>query len=114
MKGHKIIKDAEGNKDLDISSCVFDSEVVRNNIEARCSIIRGELPYNTILGIPLKSSKEELDLTILNIVNNTLGVKEVNKYISTEIDRVYKASIEVITRFSNITVEVQNGNSSHQ
>ena len=108
MKGHKIVKNMNGSKELDIATCVFDSEVIRNNIEARCSVIRGELPYNVLLGITLKAGKDELDLTIMNIINNTYGVKEIDKFSSSIVNRKYTANVNIITQMNNeITVEVQ-------
>lgn len=111
MRGHNIIrtKDASGKiqKEFDIANCVEDAEVVRNNIEARCSVIRGELMYNVLLGIPLRVDKDDMDLAVMNIINNTAGVREINKFSSNIIDKVYRANIIVITTMSEvINVEV--------
>ena len=109
MKSIKITRKKDGAniiRDVDISKCFYDKEVVRSNIEARCQVIRGELPYNTLIGIPLGLDKEETDLTILSLVNNTIGVTDVKKFHSVSRDRKYKATIEVGTNNGIIGAEV--------
>lgn len=111
MRGHNIIRtrDANGNiqRDFDLAHCVYDAEVVRNNIEARCSVIRGELAYNVLLGVPLKLEKEDMDLAVMNIINNTTGVREINKFSSHITNKTYRANVVVITTMSKvINVEV--------
>lgn len=110
MRGHKITKEYKDGilkRDVDIANCVEDAEVVRNNIEARCSVIRGELMYNILLGIPLKIDKDDVDLAVMNIINNTAGVREINKFSSSVVNRKYRANVVVITTFSEIiNVEV--------
>ncbi|MEG1565317.1 MAG: hypothetical protein RR342_01065 [Bacilli bacterium] len=112
MKSHNITRttvDGIIQKDFDISSCTSEiTEIVRNNIEARCSIIRGEVLYNILLGIPLKmSSGEERDLTIMDIINNTTGVGEINKFSSKIVNKKYIANAIVLTTASSvINVEV--------
>lgn len=110
MKGHNILRENIGNhivKDVDIAHCVEGPIVVRNNIEARCSVIRGELLYNVLLGVPLKVDKDDTDLTIMNIINNTTGVRDINKFSSSIIDKKYHANVTVLTTMSSvINVEV--------
>lgn len=111
MRGHNIIKtiNADGTvqREFDIANCVEDAEVVKNNIEARCSVIRGELLYNVLLGIPLKVDKEDMNLAIMYIINNTAGVREINKFSSSIVNKKYRAHVVVITTMSKvINVEV--------
>jgi len=112
MKGHLIEKVVDPithkeHKEFNINKFVTGSEVIRNNIEARCSVIRGELLYNVNLGIVLGMKKDDLDLTIMSIINNTLGVKEINKYMSKLENKEYMANIYVTTvENESIAVEV--------
>ena len=109
MKGFKIIKTNTGGdeikRDIDILNFVYDSEVVRNNIEARCQIIRGELSYNTMLGIGLRSDKDTKDLDISSIINTTGGVRQILLFNSGLVNTKYNAQINVETTY-NTNVEV--------
>lgn len=103
MRGHKIVKKIESNKiirDVELNSLITGSEVIRNNIEARCQIIQGEVKQNITLGVPLGLDKEDTDLVIMETINNTNGVERINKFISAISGRRYilNASVEVTTR----------------
>lgn len=103
MKGHNIIKEKHNGvitREFDIASCVINEKVIKNNIEARCQVIRGELLYNVLLGIPLHVDKDDLDLSVANIVLNTYGVKAIDKFTSSLIDRKYKAYLKIITIYN--------------
>ena len=106
MKGHNVVH-INDTYELDIAHIVNDVDVIRNNIMARCRVLRGELMYNVLLGIPLKASKEDLDLNILNIIHNTEGVLDVAEFNSTLKDHKYSASIRVITVFRPIDIVIQ-------
>ena len=111
MKSHNITRTTVNGiiqKDFDIAKCSANvSEIVRNNIEARCSIIRGELLYNALLGVPLKVDKDDMDLTMMNIINTTYGVREINKFSSRSANKKYTADVVVITTASSVlSVEV--------
>ena len=63
----------------------YDLEALKQNLEARCSIIRGDVLYNTRLGIPLGLPVSETKLSVLNTINSTYGVRTcqvLNNYIS--------------------------------
>lgn len=100
MKGHKILKEKVNNeihRDVDIANCVSGKDVIKNNIEARCQVIRGELLYNVLLGIPLQVDRDDLDLAVSNIVLTTAGVKSIKKFTSKMIGRKYTANLSIIT-----------------
>ena len=109
MKGFKIEKEYYGEnnikRDINILQFVYDKEVIKNNIEARCQIIRGELAYNTILGIGFKSNKDTMDLDISSIIKTTEGVKNILTFSSTLINGKYSAKINIQTIYNDI-VEV--------
>ena len=104
MKGHNIIKNADGSRELDIANCIDGVNVVKNNIEARCQVIRGELLYNVLLGIPLHAEKEDIDLTVMNIILNTSGVSEIQNFNSYIKNKKYSANVAVL--IENTVVEV--------
>ena len=108
MKGFETLivnKDGNVRKEINIFKFVYDAEVVKNLISQRCQIIKGELAYNTVLGIGLKSYKETLDLDISSIILNTTGVKEIISFESNLIDKKYSAKIMIQTQ-NNETIEV--------
>lgn len=105
MRGHNIIKE-NGNREVDIANCVSGIEVIKNNIEARCRVLRGELLYNVILGIPLKAEKEDIDLAVANIISTTQGVTDIQELRSNLRDNVYTASIKVLANNTVVEVEI--------
>lgn len=54
---------------------IYDAESLKQNLECRCAILKGELPYNTNLGVPLKLLPKETELAIVNLISTTYGVK---------------------------------------
>ena len=109
MKGHNIIRTKEDGvikREFDLANCIQGVEVIRNNIEARCQVIRGELLYNILLGIPLHSDKDEIDLCVRNIIETTLGVSEIKKFKSELVNKKYHLSVSVGVGNSEIEVEV--------
>lgn len=101
MKSHRIIRTKTSSgieREFDIAYCIHDAEIIRNNIEARCMVIRGELRYNITIGIPLGLDKEETDLVVLNTISNTLGVKEISEFSSTLDNRRYSMSAKILTQ----------------
>lgn len=85
----------------------FDAEAIRNNIEARCQILRGELDYNTSLGIVLGDDQQHLDLVLSDIILNTSGVDNIESFTSSvnTSTRKYSANIVVNTVY-NTQIEV--------
>jgi hypothetical protein len=111
MKGHNIIKEKNNGiitREFDIANCVNNEQVIKNNIEARCQVIRGELLYNVLLGVPLHVDKDDLDLSIANIILNTYGVKAIEKFTSSLLNRNYKAVLKITTIY-NTQVDLEVG-----
>lgn len=109
MKGHNIIREKVNgviNREFDLANYVYDKDVIKNNIEARCRVIRGELLYNVTLGIPLHVDKDDLDLSIMNIVETTGGVDSIKKFTSSLQNNQYHANMVVDTGGNLIEVEV--------
>lgn len=54
---------------------IYDLDSLKQNLEARCSIVKGEALYNTRLGVPIGLPVQDTKLAILNTISNTYGVK---------------------------------------
>lgn len=109
MKSHNILKEKIGNRivrDVDIAHCVSGVDVIKNNVEARCQVIKGELPYNTLLGIPLHQDKEDIDLSVLNIITNTYGVQDITRFNSSLSHRKYSANAIIQSMYGTAEVEL--------
>lgn len=94
-------------RDLIPYKFAYDAEAIRNNIEARCQVIRGELDYNTSLGVVLGDDLQHLDLVLSDIILNTSGVDNIesfNSYLEPA-TRKYSANIVVNTVY-NEQIEV--------
>ena len=89
-----------------IVPCTKDAEALEQIIQAKCSNIMGDLPYNTKLGVPLHLSVQNTRLAILNTINSTPGVQstEVLKY---EIkDKRFVMNLKIHTNFGTIITTV--------
>jgi hypothetical protein len=89
-----------------IVPCTKDAEALEQIIQAKCSNIMGDLPYNTKLGVPLHLSIQNTRLAILNTINSTPGVQstEVLKY---EIkDKRFVMNLKIHTNFGTIITTV--------
>lgn len=105
MLGHKVLRNKVNGvleRDLDIAHLCKDTEAVRNNIEARCQIIRGELKQNILLGIPLRGSKEEIDLAVMDTINSTYGVRSIERFESRMEGKKYYLFVSVLTDFGEL------------
>ena len=85
---------------------VYDKYSLKQNLECRCSIIRGELPYNINLGIPLKALIHETQVAILNIINTTPGVTSCRVVSSKLIDKKFRLVVEIKSNFGDFTTVV--------
>ena len=54
---------------------IYDLYSLKQNLEARCSIVKGEALYNTRLGVPIGLPLQDTKLAVLNTINNTRGVR---------------------------------------
>ena len=81
--------------------------VIKQNLLERMSNVRGDLPYNIELGVPLKFTRQSSRLIILNLINGTPGVTGcdvLKEYIS---NKKYVMDVQVHTQFGTFTVTVQ-------
>lgn len=85
---------------------VYDLYSLKQNLEARCSIVRGEARYNTRLGVPIGLPLQDTKLAILNTINNTYGVRNctlVRNYIR---DGKYVMDVKVYSDLGNVLITV--------
>ena len=88
----------------------YDLQLLKQNLECKCATIRGELPYNTRIGIPLKTLPKELELAILDLITDTKGVLDC-KVKSRNIEvingkRTLRLNLTISTNFGNIEMTV--------
>lgn len=92
------------------NSCIIhairDADSIKQNLEARCSILRGELPYNTSIGITLNMNQQATRLAILNTINSTPGVNNTTVQRSYIKDRKYTMDLEISTNLGTILTTV--------
>lgn len=108
MKYFKVEKKVDGRYSLNPFEFVKGAEAIKNILEARLRIIKGELRYNVNLGIPITHNKNDIDLSISNTILDTPGVKEITKFVSKiDNERKYSATVYVKTNDNEmISVEV--------
>ena len=85
---------------------ITDAYCIKQNLLERMSNVRGDLPYNIELGVPLKFTRQSSRLIILNLINGTPGVTGcdvLKEYIS---NKKYVMDEQVHTQFGTFTVTV--------
>lgn len=80
-------------------------DAIRANLEARLSIIRGEYMANVALGVPLNATKDETDLYVQKIILGTRGVRSIETFSSSVVDKVYKCKFMATTDFGGLSYE---------
>ena len=83
---------------------IYDAQSLKQNLECRCSIIRGELPYDIRLGIPLKTQLDEKRLAILNIINQTPGVESTKVKNISVVNKKFTMTVEIKSNFGDFVV----------
>ena len=85
---------------------VYDIYSLKQNLESRCSIVKGELPYNTQHGIPLNAQLQDTQLSIVNIINNTPGVAKCEVISSKLIDNKFKLQVKIASTYGTFMAYV--------
>lgn len=101
-----VVKRNLNGKTVGIIQCIYDAESLKQNLECRCSIIRGELPYNTSLGIPLKMLPQETELAILNLINDTPGVQSCTVLNSSIENRRLHLQLRIESNFGPLQITI--------
>ena len=98
----KTLKIDETFNPLNNIEYVENTKMVRQNIQDRLKILKGELDYNTSIGIPIGLHKESVDIAVIDIIRKTTGV--VSAYFiqkSTLVQgRHYHALVNIITEYN--------------
>lgn len=95
-------KDQNGNA-IKADNYVEDNEAVTASLIQQLSVIKTELWYDINYGIPLLdkiSNKAIFDSTILNIINNHQGVKEIVEYKSSLEKNQYIFEVKIISIYN--------------
>ena len=99
--------DVYGNIILDPSKMSKDGEALRDILYAKCKVIKGELAYNTHIGIPLTTNKDAIDVAIIETISNTNGVVRIIKMSSIITkDKQYYAEVDILSIYGDISIVV--------
>ena len=85
---------------------IYDLESLRQNLEARCSVVRGEALYNIRLGVPIGLPVQDTKLAVLNTIRNTYGVRSctlVRNYIQ---NGVYVMDVKIQSNLGETLITV--------
>lgn len=85
---------------------IYDLYSLKQNLEARCSIVRGEAKYNTRLGAPIGLPVQDTKLAVLNTIRNTYGVRSctlVRNYIQ---NGVYVMDVKIQSNLGETLITV--------
>ena len=86
---------------------IYDLYSLKQNLEARCSIVKGEALYNTRLGVPIGLPLQDTKLAVLNTISNTYGVRNctlVRNYIQ---DGTYVMDVKVYSDMGTMPLTVR-------
>ena len=87
---------------------IYDLDSLKQNLEARCSIVKGEALYNTRLGVPIGLPIQDIKLSVLNTINNTYGVQNctlVRNYIQ---NGTYRMDVKVQSDLGTVLISVNS------
>lgn len=85
---------------------IYDLDSLKQNLEARCSIVKGDALYNTRLGIPLGLPLQDTKLSVLNTISNTYGVRScqvLRNYIS---NKKYVMDIQIHSNLGDVVITI--------
>lgn len=83
-----------------------DNYAIKQNLIARLSNVRGDLPYNTQLGVPLKFTMSTARLTILDVIKTTTGVVRCEVLKERIENKRYVMDVRIFTQFDSFLLTV--------
>lgn len=83
-----------------------DNYAIKQNLIARLSNVRGDLPYNTQLGVPLKFTMSTARLTILDVIKTTTGVVRCEVIKERIENKRYVMDVRIFTQFDSFLLTV--------
>lgn len=83
-----------------------DNYAIKQNLIARLSNVRGDLPYNTQLGVPLKFTMSTARLTILDVIKTTTGVVRCEVVKERIENKRYVMDVRIFTQFDSFLLTV--------
>ena len=105
-------KDENGNSikySEDGVSFAKDEEGVAQSLTQRLSIIRSELWYNVLYGIPLfdkMKTKIEADIAVATMIEMHPDVKNIDDFTSQIINRKYSCNVTVNTKEGTLNIQL--------
>lgn len=85
---------------------IYDLYSLKQNLEARCSIIKGDALYNTRLGIPIGLPTQDTKLSILNTITSTYGVRTCNIIRNYIQNGRFIMDVKVYSSLGDVTITV--------
>lgn len=85
------------------------SEMVANDLIAKLLVIKGELWYNKLYGLPLfdkVKNKSFLDAEVIKIIRNQEGVESISEFESKIEKHVYVLNVKIKTIYGSISISV--------
>ena len=105
-------KDENGNAikySEDGVSFAKDEEGVAQSLTQRLSVIRGEIWYNVLYGIPLfdkMKTKIEADIAVATMIEMHPDVKNIDDFTSQIINRKYSCNVTVNTKEGTLNIQL--------
>lgn len=81
---------------------VYDKEAILSLLKCRLSIIKGEYRQNVMLGIPLGATKDEIDLSVQQIILKTAGVEGILEFTSNFSNKRYSCTFLASTIYGEV------------
>lgn len=84
----------------------YNLESVRESLQQRLSVIKGEIEFDTQYGVPLfdKLSKVDIDFAVISIISETQHVQEITSFKSWVNVREYEAEFTALTDYGELTI----------
>ena len=96
----KALKHVDG--DIYFDGVVSDADAIKALLLDRLSIIKGEYLPNVMLGVPLGATKDEIDLSVTEIIQRTTGVTGIVEFSSHMEGKTYKCKFTASTIYGRI------------
>lgn len=84
-------------------------ESVKDSIQQKLQVLRGELEYTSGYGLPLTDkirNKAEMDIEVSSIILSTHNVQMISELSSTLSGSIYSANVLIATDFGEIEIEI--------
>lgn len=105
---NSVGKNADGTA-IKADSFVKDEVAIAISLEERLSILKGELWYDILYGLPLldkAKTKVELDITVATIVENHPEVENIEEFVSEVKEHKYSCKLIINTKLGQLSIDI--------